>query len=157
MIFEYGNEDVTLENTFSENVDEQEIIEALIFDEVSHLPQEKIDEFCAPGGVGEQLVTEGKISRRTIVRLSKQDDLSRRRKQMILKIGKEKNDPDYHKAVMYREKERECLKRLEKKYGTKGEVLAKKAQKEYLHPASDKKILPASFMRAGGKERVGED
>ena len=76
---------------------------------------------------------------------------------MILKIGKEKNDPDYHKAVMYREKERECLKRLEKKYGTKGEVLAKKAQKEYLHPASDKKILPASFMKAGGKERVGED
>ena len=47
MIFSTGNEEVNLENTF-QNVSQSEILEALIYDEVSHLPQEKIEEFCKP-------------------------------------------------------------------------------------------------------------
>ena len=155
MIYSAGIEETTLENTFS-IVSKDEIMEALIYDEVSHLPQEKIEEFCKPGGVGDELVTEGKISKRTIVKLNKKDDLARRKKLMVLKIAKEKNDPGYHKAVMYRQKEKEELAKLMQKYGNKAERLAKQAQNEYLHPASDKKILPASFMKAGGNERVGE-
>ena len=155
MIFTTGYEEVTLENTFS-NVSESEILESLIYDEISHLPEEKIEEFCKPGGVGEELVTEGKINKRTIVRLNKKDDLSRRKKLMVLKIAKEKNDPGYNRAVMYRQKEREEIAKLMQKYGNQAERLAKQAQNDYLHPASDKKILPASFMKAGGSERVGE-
>ena len=155
MIFNTGYEEVNLENTF-QNVSQSEILEALIYDEVSHLPQEKIEEFCKPGGVGEELVTENKISKKTIVRLNKKDDLARRKKLMVLKIAKEKNDPGYNKAVMYRQKEKEEIAKLMQKYGNKAERLAKQAQQDYLHPASDKKILPASFMKAGGEERVGE-
>ena len=65
MIFNTGYEEVNLENTF-QNVSQSEILEALIYDEVSHLPQEKIEEFCKPGGVGEELVTENKISKKRL-------------------------------------------------------------------------------------------
>lgn len=154
MVFESGIEDVKLENTFRPD-SLNGLIEAFIYDEISSLGRDKVEEFCRPNGVGEQLVTEGKMSKKTIVRLNKQDDLARRKKLACLKLAKEANDPLYHKAVMYRAKQKECVAKIMQKYGTKGERIAKKAQQEYLHPASDKKVLPASFMRAGGDERVG--
>lgn len=154
MIFESGIEDVRLEDTFRpDNL--SGLIESFIYDEISSLGRDKIEEFCRPNGVGEQLVTEGKMSKKTIVRLNKQDDLARRKKLACLRLAKEANDPLYNKAVMYRTKEKECVVKIMQKYGAKGERIAKKAQQEYLHPASDKKVLPASFMRAGGDERVG--
>lgn len=155
MLFETGIEEVTLENTFEEDA-LHGLIEAFVYDEILSLGMDKVEEFCRPNGVGEQLVTEGKISKKTIVRLNKKDDLARRKKLACLKLAKEANDPLYHKAVMYRTKEKECVAKIMQKYGVKGERIAKKAQQEYLHPASDKKVLPASFMRAGGAERVGE-
>lgn len=88
--------------------------------------------------------------------MSKEDDLSRRKTKMVVQLAKEANDPLYHKAVMYRHKEKECIAKMKQKYGTKGEKLAKESQRKYLHPASDKKILPASFMKAGGNERVDD-
>ena len=48
--------------------DTSHLEEVFIADEVAHLPEEKIKEFCAPGGVGEALVAEGKISKKTLVR-----------------------------------------------------------------------------------------
>ena len=55
---------------FGGNIIDQEfsnpdtIIEAFIVDEVSQLPDEKIQEFCQPGGVGEQLVQEGRLKKK---------------------------------------------------------------------------------------------
>ena len=154
-LFDTGSEKISLQNTFDEE-QKHLVIEALIYDEVSHLPQEKIEEFCKPNGVGEELVMEGKISKKTIVRLNRQDDLARRKKIMALNLAKEANDPLYAKSVMYRQKQRECVAKIMQKYGNKAERLAKQAQQEFLHPASDKKVLPASFMKAGGAERVGQ-
>nr|DAF93115.1 MAG TPA: hypothetical protein [Myoviridae sp. ctcyQ27] len=154
-LFDTGSEKITLENTFDEDQKDL-VIEALIYDEVSHLPQEKIEEFCKPNGVGEELVMEGKISKKTIVRLNRQDDLARRKKIMALNLAKEANDPLYAKSVMFRQKQKEYVAKIMQKYGNKAERLAKQAQQEFLHPASDKKVLPASFMKAGGAERVGQ-
>lgn len=155
MIFGTGNIENTIEESFK---NENEIIEMLIVDEVTHLgDDEKIKEFCAPGGVGEELVSEGRLTKKTIVRLSKQDDFSRRRKMMAIRLAKENNDPLYDKLTLNRVKERDLLDKIMKKYGTKGGRLAQQAQKEYLHPSSDKKILPKSFMKAGGDDRVSEE
>ena len=52
LLFDTGSEKITLENTFDKDQKDL-VIEALIYDEVSHLPQEKIEEFCKPNGVGE--------------------------------------------------------------------------------------------------------
>ena len=130
--------------------DPNAIISQLIEMEVSQLPQEKIQEFCAPGGVGETLVAEGKLSKKTIVRLSKKDDLSKRKKMIALNLAKQNNDPLWDKLALNRVKERELISKIMTKYGNKSEKLAVKSQKDFLKGAH----LPASFMKAGGEDRI---
>lgn len=131
--------------------DESEITDLIISDEVAQLPDYKIQEFCEPNGVGEQLVQEGKLKKKTLVRLSKKDDLSRRKKMMAMQLAKENNDPLFDKLALNRVKERELLGKIMQKYGSRGERLAKSAQQEYLHA---KPVLPKSFMKAGGEDRL---
>lgn len=130
--------------------DPNEVIGLLVVDEVSQLSDDAIQEFCKAGGVGEQLVQEGKLKKKTLVRLSKKDDLSRRTMMMAMKLAKDANDPLFDKLALNRVKERELLDKIYKKYGNKGTKLAKAAQTEYLHK---KPVLPQSFMKAGGEDR----
>lgn len=139
----------TIENTFS---DPNSVIGQFIEMEVSQLPDEKIQEFCAPGGVGETLVAEGKLSKKTIVRLSKKDDLSKRKKLAALNLAKENNDPLWDKLAANRVKERELLEKIMTKYGNKANKVAVQSQKDFLKGAH----LPKSFMKAGGEERVSK-
>ena len=140
---------VSLTESFA-NTDE--ILEMVIVDEVSQLSPEKIQEFCAPGGVGEQLVQEGKLRKNTLFKIGKEDDLTRRRKMMALQLAKENNDPLWTKLKKNRVIERDLLGKIVKKYGNKAEKLAKQAQKEWLH--GPKPVLPKSFQKAGGEDRV---
>lgn len=128
--------------------------EVMIADEVAHLPQDKIQEFCQAGGVGEQLVQEGKLRRKTLVRLNKTDDLTRRTKMGALLLAKEHNDPLYAKLVKNRQQKRDLVDKIMRKYGNKGKTVAKKAQAEYLHGKSS--ALPKNFQKFGGADRVGE-
>lgn len=139
----------SIENVFS---DPNAIISQMIEMEVSQLPQEKIEEFCAPGGVGETLVAEGKLSKKTIVRLSKKDDLSKRKKMAALNLAKQNGDPLWDKLAMNRVKERELIAKIMAKYGNKAQKVAVQSQKEFLKGAH----LPKSFMKAGGEERVSD-
>ena len=126
--------------------------ECFIADEVSRLPEDKIKEFCEAGGVGEQLVQEGKLRKKTLVRLSKQDDLTRRTKMGALLLAKEKNDPLYATLVKNRQQKRDLVDKIMKKYGSKGQRVAKQAQAEYLH--GNRSALPKNFMKFGGADRV---
>lgn len=139
----------SIENVFS---DPNAIISQMIEMEVSQLPQEKIEEFCAPGGVGETLVAEGKLSKKTIVRLSKKDDLSKRKKMAALNLAKQNGDPLWDKLALNRVKERELIAKIMAKYGNKAQKVAVQSQKDFLKGAH----LPKSFMKAGGEERVSK-
>lgn len=139
----------SIETVFS---DPNAIISQMIEMEVSQLPQEKIEEFCAPGGVGETLVAEGKLSKKTIVRLSKKDDLSKRKKMAALNLAKQNGDPLWDKLAMNRVKERELIAKIMAKYGNKAQKVAVQSQKDFLKGAH----LPKSFMKAGGEERVSD-
>lgn len=139
----------SIENIFS---DPNAIISQMIEMEVSQLPQEKIEEFCAPGGVGETLVAEGKLSKKTIVRLSKKDDLSKRKKMAALNLAKQNGDPLWDKLALNRVKERELIAKIMAKYGNKAQKVAVQSQKDFLKGAH----LPKSFMKAGGEERVSK-
>ena len=153
MIFD--NNTMFGENILEESfADPNVMAEALIVDEVSQLPVSKIQEFCAPGGVGEQLVQEGKLRKKTLVRLSKKDDLTRRTKMGALLLAKEHNDPLYAKLVKNRQQKRDLVDKIMRKYGNKGKTVAKKAQAEYLHGKSS--ALPKNFQKFGGADRVGE-
>ena len=134
--------------------DTSHLEEAFIADHIAHLPEDMIKEFCKEGGVGDQLVAEGKISRKTIVRLNKSDDLSRRTKMSALLLAKEKNDPLYAKLVKNRAIKRELVSKIVSKYGTKAARVAKQAQNLFLH--GKKSALPKNFQKFGGDDRVGD-
>lgn len=154
MLFAENMLNVTNENTESISnsfADTTPIMEMMIADEVSQLPDTKIQEFCAPGGVGEQLVQEGKLRKNTLVRLNKEDDLSRRTKMMAIQLSKEKNDKLFTLLKKNRIKERQLLSAIVKKYGAKARTLAKQGQNEWLH--GPKPVLPKSFQKAGGDDR----
>ena len=146
-MFSFGLIEESLDQVFA---DPNQIISQMIEEEVSQLPYEKIQEFCAPGGVGEQLVAEGKLHKRTIVRLSKKDDLSKRRKMAALNLARENKDPLWDKLALNRVKERELIEKIMIKYGTKANKVAVQSQKEFLKGGH----LPKSFMKAGGEDRV---
>lgn len=148
-MFSVGLIEESLDKVFS---DPNQIISQLIEMEVSQLPDEKIQEFCAPGGVGETLVAEGKLSKKTIVRLSKKDDLSKRKKVAALNLAREAGDPLFDKLALNRIKERELIEKIMTKYGNKAQKVALQSQKEFLKGAH----LPKSFMKAGGEERVSK-
>lgn len=148
-MFSTGMITESIETAFS---DPNAIISQMIEMEVSQLPQEKIEEFCAPGGVGETLVQEGKLYKKTLVRLSKKDDLSKRKKMIALNLARENNDPLWDKLALNRVKERELISKIMAKYGNKSQKLAVKAQKDFLKGGT----LPKSFMKAGGDERVSD-
>ena len=150
-LYDYGITQPSIEDAFR---DPSCVTEAFIVDEVSQLPQEKIQEFCKPGGVGEQLVMEGKFRKNTLIRLSKKDDLERRTSMMNIQLAKEKNDRLWHKLVKNRQQKREIIAAIDKKYGQQGTRLAKQGQQEFLHGGAKKTgVLPKSFMRAGGNDR----
>ena len=87
-------------------------------------------------------------SRKTMVRLNKNDDITRRTTMAALQIAKDNNDSLWKALVKNRVQERKLIGEIVKKYGTKAERAAKVGQKEYL-----KHKMPISFMRAGGSDR----
>lgn len=135
--------------------DPSHLEEAFIADHIAHLSEEQIKEFCQEGGVGEQLVAEGKISRKTLVRLNKQDDLTRRTKIGALLLAKENNDPLYAKLVKNRAIKKELVAKIMAKYKTKGAKVAKQAQNDFIH--GKKSALPKNFMKFGGSDRIGDE
>lgn len=121
--------------------------EMYIVDEVSHLTDEQIQEFCN-SPEAEALVEAGKLRRKTLVRLSKKDDMSRRKTMAAFQLARDKKDPLWAKLVKNRVQERKLIGQIEQKYGTKAERVAKLGQRDYL-----KNQMTPSFMRAGGADR----
>lgn len=105
--------------------------EAYVYDELSHLPQEELDEFLASEQC-EVMCEEGMVSRRTLVRLSKNDDLSRRTTMAAFEMAKKNNDPLWNKLVKIRALEKKYVSSIVKKYNTKASKAAKESQKEYI-------------------------
>lgn len=128
------NEDTILENP-------DQLLEAYICDELSCL-DDTVKEAFINSPECEAMIEAGIINKRTIVRLSKNDDLIRRRKMAAYQIAKEKGDPLWDKLVKNRIKERELISKIVAKYGMKAQKVAKIGQKSYL-----KTKMPLMFMR----------
>lgn len=141
-------------NVLNESVEDlepdliDEFQEAWIAEQVSRAGSEMIQEFCAPGGDGELLVEARKMRKKTLVRLSKNDDLNRRETMACLVLAKRNKDPLWTKLSLNRVKEKQLLGKIKQKYSSKGTKLAKAGQKEYL-----KQKMPAGFKLFGGADR----
>lgn len=120
------------------------LLESMIFDELCHLSDDKKTEFIN-SNEATVMIEAGLINRKTLVRLSKSDDLSRRTKMAAFQLAKENDDMLWTQLVKNRMKERELISKIVNKYGSKAERSAKIGQKDFLT-----KKIPLAFMRPGG-------
>lgn len=122
-----------------ENVDE--LLEAYVAYELAMLTPEQFKAFTESEEC-QAMLEKRLVGRNTLVRLSKNDDLTRRTKMAAFQVAKEKNDPLWEKLVKNRIKERQLIGAIVKKYGTKAQRAAKVGQRQYLTGK-----LPAAALR----------
>lgn len=80
-----------------------------------------------------QVLTEArKMSKRTLVRLGKNDDLTRRMHMACLIIAREKKDPLFNKLALNRIRERQLRGQIFKKYSNLANKIAKKSQMKHI-------------------------
>lgn len=99
------------------------------------------------------LMEANKISRKTLVRLNKNDDLTRRTGMAALQLAKDNNDPLWKKLVKNRIMERKLLAAIKKKYANKAQVAARKGQKMYVSgqgtkPINTPKLQPKDMAKS---------
>lgn len=147
-LFDSGNFEVTIENTIK---NKEEFEQLMIACELADMDKEELKEFCAEGGLGEHLVTEAKLKNRTILRLSKKDDLARRKKMAAYQLAKENNDKSWKLFVKYRKLALEQEKKMFQKYNTKAEKVAKEGQKSWMKGGKNEK--DGLLKRFGANDR----
>lgn len=127
---------------YSENYREDEdfgldmgaLVEAFLIDDLTHnYGEDAIKEFCAPGGVGDALL-EAKVlsNKRTMVRLSKETDLERRKIIAAIQMARGRKDPLYNKLIKYKLLLKQTRQKIVSKYGNKAARAALQGQKEYI-------------------------
>ena len=92
------------------------------------------------------LVEGRKLSKKTFVRLGKNDDLKRRAHLASIIIAKEKKDPLFKALALNRVKERKLRNAIFTKYGNKAMMVAKRSQKQHIKIMSKMPALPAIRM-----------
>lgn len=124
------------------------LFEQFIIEEVSTFTDREREEFLE-SELCDALVEAGRMRRNTIVFLSGKDDLARRTKMASLTLAKQRNDPLISKIKALRIKERKYISQIMKKYGGKGNRIAKKSQKDWI-----RNRMPQNFGKFGGQDRV---
>ena len=128
----YGHE--VLNEDLTNEVNMEELIEMYIIDDVSRMSTKQIKEFCE----SEQalaLQEKAVLTKPTMMRLSKQDDETRRIKLACYQLAKEAHDPNFDKMIKYRALWKKYRGIIFQKYSNKATRVAKVAQKEYLKKA----------------------
>ena len=135
MPFFVDNKDLDNE-LLDEDFDMDSFNEACVYMELAQLPEEQ-RKAVVESEEAAILESKGKISRKTIVRLNRADDMERRTTAAAYQMAKDKNDPLWTKLVRALDMKKKYKSAIVKKYGTKAQRVAKQSQKDYLkHPAS---------------------
>lgn len=117
------------------------LLECYINAEASKLPYEERKAF-AESDEAQVLVEKQVLNKRTLVRLSKNDDLARRVKMAAFQIAKQKKDPLWTKLVKNRVIERALIKKIVQKYNNQAVRVARISQRDYIKTAKNSKHLP---------------
>lgn len=124
--------------------DEGALMEAMFESAVACMPEEDRVAYLQTDEVKAALEA-GVIGKRTIVRLSKMDDLSRRIKLAALQKAKEENAAEWTQLKKNRIMERKLLGKIMQRYGTRVRTSAQKSQRALL------KVTPNAFTRPLGR------
>ena len=128
-----------------------QLLEAFIYDEIVGQSDSVKKAFLESE---ECAVLEAKklISRKTIVRLNKNDDLTRRTGMAALQLAKDNNDSLWKKLVKNRIQERKLLAAIKKKYANKAQIAARQGQRLYVSgqgtkPVNTHKLQPKEMSK----------
>ena len=88
------------------------------------------------------LVEARKMSKKTFVRLNKNDDFTRRAHLASLILARNAKDPLFNKLALNRVKERELRATIFKKYETKARTIAKKSQVQHIKAMKKMPAMP---------------
>ena len=124
-------------------------MEACLYDELSHLDEETRMNFVN-SEEAEIMVQEGMISRKSLVKLTKNDDLSRRTTMAAFDMAKKNNDAMWKQLVELRKKEKKLIIAIVKKYASTARKTAIEGQKEYV--ANNKSIFTKSGINKAAKD-----
>lgn len=92
------------------------------------------------------LVEARKMSKKTFVRLNKNDDFTRRAHLASLILARNANDPLFKKLALNRVNERKLRNMIFKKYETKARSVAKKSQAQHIRTMKKMPALPKITM-----------
>lgn len=118
-----------------------ELLEAYIYDELCSMTDEDKRAFVNSPEAS-AMVEAGLIQKKTLVRLTRSDDLSRRLTMACFQMAKENKDPLWDQLVKNRIKERNLIGQIKKKYASRATKTAKMGQKQYL-----KSKMPVQLMK----------
>lgn len=127
--------------------------EACVIAYLSRQPDEVIQEF-AQSEECQVLINEGKISKKTIIKLNKNNDLIRRQTLAAYQIAKQKNDPNWAKFIKYKALANKYKQEIIRKYGNRTVAIAKKSQRDFVTAKPGNK--EASVKIQLNKRREGE-
>lgn len=116
----------------------QELLEASLVEKVCLMDDAEKKEYLSSDEF-RMLEEAGKVGRRSLVRINKMDDLTRRTHLASLQKAKEMGDSDWDMLRKNRIKERQLLNRIYKKYASRVRRDAVKAQKRLI------KLSPRAF------------
>lgn len=133
----FGGADSVMEDGLR---NEDELLEQYIFDELSMLTDEDKKAFLESAEC-QAMLERGLINRKTLIRLNKNDDLSRRTKMAAFQIAKEHKDPLWTQLVKNRIRERMLIRKIAQKYASKARMAAKRGQRDYLKHAMGGKFV----------------
>ena len=88
------------------------------------------------------LVEARKMSKKTFVRLNKNDDFLRRAHLASLILARNNKDPLFNKLALNRVKERQLRNAIFKKYESKAKLVAKKSQIQHIKAMKKMPALP---------------
>lgn len=92
------------------------------------------------------LVEARKMSKKTFVRLNKNDDFTRRAHLASLILARNAKDPLFNKLALNRVKERQLRAAIFKKYESKAKLVAKKSQTQHIKAMRKMPSLPKITM-----------
>lgn len=116
------------------------VTEAAIYADLIQLPAEEIKEFCE-SAEAQALMEKAVLNKKTLVRLSKKDDLARRIKQAAYQLARDKKDPLWTKLVKTQMMKRKLVAAIMKKYQNPALRIARASQVEYIKAAKNSKFI----------------
>ena len=137
MGFFVENKEIGIEDMIDESFDMDAFNETCVFMELASLPYEE-RKAIVESEEAAVMEAKGMIGRKTLIRLNKNDDVSRRTSAAAYQMAKDANDPLWGKLMFHMNKKNEFKDKILKKYNSKAIRVAKKSQKDYLKAPSAK-------------------